>query len=175
MSKVECQQCDGTGVVTTMEPKALGRCSNGEMVYSSRTVPMNRFCDACQRKPAETGAASGVTPASISCAESARKVEPVTFANVTVDAPGFTQDQFERALCRAIADDLVVSIDATGQHIVGPGGVNGGYRTTRTSCDCKAGSCGQACKHRAFWIFVNDVREPAIRKQWANARKLVAA
>ncbi len=160
---IECQQCDGSGVVTTMEPKALGRCSNGEMVYSSRTVPMNRFCDACKGTGAgETEMAEVISPA------------PVTFGGATIHAPGFTADQFERALCRAIADDLVVSIDATGQHIVGPRDVNGGYRTTRTSCDCRAGSCGQACKHRARLIAHLDIREPALRRQWAAAERSVS-
>ncbi len=133
----------------------------------------HELCFHCAQAPTETGAAPAVTPAPGFRADSARNV--ITFGGATIDAPGFTQDQFERALCRAIADDLVVSIDATGQHIVGPGGVNGGYRTTRTSCDCKAGSCGQACKHRARLIAYLDIREPALRRQWASVRKLVAA
>jgi hypothetical protein len=115
------------------------------------------------------------SPASISCAESARKVEPITFANVTVDAPGFDQDQFSRAICRAFVDDLIVTQDQTGQHIVGPAGVNGGYVSSREQCTCKAGSCGQPCKHRARLIVYLDIREPALRRQWASARKLVAA
>ncbi len=104
----------------------------------------------------------------------------ITFGGVTVDAPGFDQDQFSRAICRAFVDDLIVTQDQTGQHIVGPAGVNGGYRTTRTICDCKAGSCGTPCKHRARLIAYLDIREPALRRQWAAAersvsRKLVAA
>ncbi len=137
-----------------------------------RFKPVGERCFHCAQVPTETGAASAVTPAPSPVTVTS---EAVTFANVTVDAPGFTQDQFERAICRAIADDLVVSIDATGQHIVGPAGVNGGYRTTRTICDCKAGSCGTPCKHRARLIAYLDIREPALRRQWASVRKLVAA
>jgi hypothetical protein len=173
MSKVECQQCDGTGVVTTMEPKALGRCSNGEMVYSSRTVPMNRFCDACQRKPAETGAASGVTPASTFRAESARNVEPVTFGGHEVDAPGYTTEGFARAMARALVDELEIH-GVGGGHVVTRRGLNGGYPCSRNRCECKAGQVGQPCKHRAALIFHLDVREPALRRQWAAAERSVS-
>jgi hypothetical protein len=148
------------------------------------------LCFHCQRKPAETGAASAVSPASISCSESERVISPVspapgfrpesgrnviTFANVTVTAPGYTSESFEKALCRAFVDELVIVQDQTGQDVVCHAGTNGGYFTTRESCSCKAGSCGTPCKHRAFWIFVHDVRLPIQRRQWAAARKAVAA
>ncbi len=165
MSTIECQQCDGTGVVTTMEPKALGRCSNGEMVYSSRTVPMNRFCDACKSTGVgETGAAAAVSPAP----------SLITFGGVPVDAPGFDQDRFERAMVRALVDELEVH-DVGGGHVVTRRGLNGGYPCSRNRCECKAGQVGQPCKHRAALIFHLDVREPALRRQWAAAQKAVAA
>ncbi len=77
-------------------------------------------------------------------------------------------------MVRAIADDLIVTVDATGATIVGPANVNGGYVTTRESCSCRAGSCGTPCKHRAALIFHLDVREPALRRQWAAAERSVS-
>ncbi len=145
-STIERTFCSGCGTFRFKEPEQLCyHCSRGAKVE----------CSGGASAPPE-------------------QTEPITFGGATIDAPGFTADQFERAMCRAIADDLVVSIDATGQHIVGPAGVNGGYRTTRTSCDCKAGSCGQACKHRAQLIVYLDVREPALRRQWAAAERNVS-
>ncbi len=140
-----------------------------------RFKPVGERCFHCAQVPTETGAASAVTPASISCAESARKVEPVTFGGATIDAPGFDQEGFEKAMCRAFVDELVIVQDQTGQDVVCYAGTNGGYRTTRTSCDCPAGVHGRSCKHRAFYCFHLDVREPALRRQWASARELVAA
>jgi hypothetical protein len=99
----------------------------------------------------------------------------VTFGGVIVDAPGFDQDRFERAICRALVDQLEVQYDATGEAIICHRGQNGGYRVTRHTCSCKAGEVGTPCKHRAIYCFHLDVREPAIRKQWASARKGVAA
>jgi hypothetical protein len=99
---------------------------------------------------------------------------PVTFGGVTVDAPGFTADQFERAICRALVDELEVHYDATGEVIICHRGQNGGYRVSRHTCSCKAGEVGTPCKHRALYCFHLDVREPALRRQWASARKQVA-
>ncbi|HEV2124597.1 MAG TPA: hypothetical protein VGW38_17730 [Chloroflexota bacterium] len=99
---------------------------------------------------------------------------PIRFGGVEVDAPGFDQDNFERALCRAFTDDLEIH-EAAGYYLVTHRGVNGGYHVTRTSCDCKAGEHGQPCKHRAILCFHLDGREPAIRKQWSDARKAMAA
>jgi hypothetical protein len=134
----------------------------------------HELCFHCQRKPIEMEAAPAVSPVPVSLTQ-VEDAQPVTFGGATITAPGFTADQFERAMGRAIADDLIVTQDQTGQDVVCHAGTNGGYFTTRESCSCKAGSCGTPCKHRAFWIFVHDVRLPIQRRQWAAARKLVAA
>jgi hypothetical protein len=92
---------------------------------------------------------------------------PVTFAGQTVDAPGFSQDQFERAILRALVDELQVT-PANGQHIVHRATVAHGYRVTRERCDCTAGQVGTPCKHRALLILHLDIREPAQQRQWAR-------
>ncbi len=99
---------------------------------------------------------------------------PITFGGVTITAPGFTADQFERAIYRALVDELEIH-EAAGYHLVTHRGQNGGYHTTRERCDCKAGEHGQPCKHRATLCFHLDVREPALRRQCADVRKAVAA
>ncbi|HEV2122886.1 MAG TPA: hypothetical protein VGW38_08940 [Chloroflexota bacterium] len=102
--------------------------------------------------------------------EGAPAVSPalITFGGVEVDAPGFTIDSFERAICRALVDGLEIH-EAAGYHLATHRGVNGGYHVTRERCDCKAGEHDQPCKHRAMLCFHLDIREPAIRKQWAGA------
>ncbi len=170
MSRIECQQCEGRGHITRMVPKPLGHCSNGEMVYSSRQIPENRFCDACMgRGLVEGEAASAAAPAPVT--------EPVAvvFADHQVDAPGFDRHSFERAMARALVDQLEIHRDTSGLYVVAHHGQNGGYPCSRHRCECPAGVHGQPCKHRAALIFHLDVREPALRRQWAAARKVVAA
>lgn len=121
-----------------------------------RFKPAGELCCHCRRAPEATEAASAASDT------------PVTFGGHVIDAPGFTQDQFERAMCRALVDELVIETDQTGLAIVCHRGVNGGYRVTRTSCDCKAGEVGTPCKHRALLLFHLQVRLPAVRKQWAK-------
>lgn len=122
-----------------------------------RFKPAGELCGHCRR--------AADTPAS---------PPPVTFGGCRIAAPGFTPDQFERAIARALVDDLQVHTDATGLAIVGPRGVNGGYRVTRTSCDCKAGSTGTPCKHRALFLFHLHVRVPARKRQWEAAHRAAA-
>ncbi len=139
-----------------------------------RFKPTGERCFHCAQAPTETqtGAAPAVTPAPIVKFTDS----PITFGGATIDAPGFTQDQFERAMCRAFVDELVIVQDQTGQDVVCHAGTNGGYFTSRHTCSCPAGVHGCSCKHRAFWIFVHDVRLPIQRRQWAAAaRKAVAA
>jgi hypothetical protein len=100
--------------------------------------------------------------------------EVISFGEVAVDAPGFDQNRFKRTVARALADDLAVTTDATGQAIVGPRVVNGGYAVSRHSCSCKAGQLGTPCKHRAALFVALYIREPAIARQWAEARKVAA-
>ncbi|HEV2127840.1 MAG TPA: hypothetical protein VGR22_04390 [Thermomicrobiales bacterium] len=126
-----------------------------------------------------TPAASNVENSDIPPAPAVSPVQnldtpPVTFGGHTITAPGFTPEQFERAIARALSDELVVH-EAAGYHLVTHRSVNGGYHTMRTSCDSKAGEYGQPCKHRAILCFHLDVREPAIRRQWTDAQKAVAA
>lgn len=123
----------------------------------------DEFCWHCRRAPEATEAVEAASQ-NLQVAES----HPVTFGGHVIDAPGFTQDQFERAMCRALVDELEIHTDETGLAIVCHRGTSGGYRVTRTSCDCKAGEVGTPCKHRAALLFHLQVRLPAVRKQWAK-------
>ena len=93
----------------------------------------------------------------------------LAFNGHEVNAPGFTQDQFDRAMVRAFVDDLDVSeTDTPGRYMVGHRNTGIGYHVTRERCGCKAGTAGTPCKHRAFLIAHLDIRQPAIEKQWAK-------
>ncbi len=106
--------------------------------------------------------------------------EPITYLGHPVNAPGFTADQFERAMLRAFCADLQVKPYHDGRHLVGYPNVYA-YLVTREQCTCKAGCAGTPCKHRAFLIACLDIREPHVRREWAAlnaerpARKAVAA
>jgi hypothetical protein len=95
----------------------------------------------------------------------------IDYLGQTVDAPGFDPGSFERAMLRAFRDDLRVSPYHDGRHIVHHRGLTGGYLATRTSCDCKAGRAGTPCKHRAFLISCLDIREPHVRREWAQLNR----
>lgn len=150
------------GAITTMEPKPIGRCSNGEMVFSSHHMaPRNRVCDTCGgcgRIRIEGEAALVASPA------------PITYLGQPVNAPGFDQDQFTRAMARAFCDDLVVTPYHDGRYLVGCRHVYA-YAVTRQTCDCKAGLAGMGCKHRAFLIAHLDIREPHVRREWAKLNR----
>lgn len=135
-----------------------------------RFKPAGELCCHCRRSQDPTEAASAASRTS-----QIVTTQPVTFGGHVIDAPGFTQDQFERAMCRALVDELEIHTDETGLAIVTHRGVNGGYRVTRTSCDCRAGEIGIPCKHRAFYLFHTQVRIPAVRKEWAKVQAERAA
>ena len=166
MSSV-CDRCQGRGYTTRQEPKPLGRCSSGETVYASHTVPINRSCDAC----AGRGTLADEAPPT---AAPDPDTVPIHIGGYEVDAPGFTQDQYERAIARALIDRLEI-YDATDCHVVCHRGATSGYRVTRTSCDCPAGEVGMPCKHRAALIFHLDIRTPARRHQWNAPGEAVAS
>ncbi len=130
-----------------------------------RFKPVGALCFHCSRGQGEAALSL------IQCIS-----DPITFANVTVDAPGFDADTFTRALMRALVDDIEIVTDATGEAIAQHAGRNGGYPVSRHSCQCPAGVHNRPCKHRALYCLTLDVIEPQRRKQWAAAaRKLVAA
>lgn len=94
-------------------------------------------------------------------------VSAITYHGQPVNAPGFDQDQFTRAMARAFCDDLRIANYHDGRHIVHHVGCTGGYLVTREQCTCPAGIAGTPCKHRAFLIACLDIREPHVRREWA--------
>lgn len=76
----------------------------------------------------------------------------------TIHAPGFTAEEFDRAIHRAFCEDLEVT-PTTRRNVVAvaskrhPGVV---YLTTRATCTCPAGRQGRGCKHRALAILMHD-------------------
>jgi hypothetical protein len=132
-----------------------------------------RVCDECD----------GVGTVEVETTERVEEPAPagaVSYLGEIVDAPGFTQDQFERAMLRALKDDLRVSSYHDARYLVGcPGAYF--YTASREHCDCKAGRAGVPCKHRAALIAHLDIREPHVRGEWAQLdqqrpiRKAVAA
>ncbi|HEV2125804.1 MAG TPA: SWIM zinc finger family protein [Chloroflexota bacterium] len=132
------------------------------------------ICPVCVEDGRWKEAAPAISPAPQIVESDTLSDSPVTFGGHQVDAPGYTSDQFERAICRALVVQLEIHA-VNGSHVVSHPGLTGGYKVTRTSCTCKAGEVGTPCKHRAALIFHLDVREPAIREQWADVRKAVAA
>src|SRR4051812_14756937 len=75
-----------------------------------------------------------------------------------IHAPGFTAEQFDRAVHRAHLEDLRIYPTPTkGTVVVSNMTSRRVYRTTRTSCTCLAGERGIGCKHRALCIFLADV------------------
>jgi hypothetical protein len=141
-----------------MVGRVIGRASNGcEIRSDSFMVPSNTMCPTCNGRGRITvEAAEPVeTPASA-----------ITYLGQPVNAPGFTQDQFTRAMARAFCDDLQITAYHDGRHLVGYQGVYG-YVVTRTSCDCKAGRIETPCKHRALLIAHLDVRAPHVHREWA--------
>lgn len=95
--------------------------------------------------------------------------ERIIWGGHIVHAPGFTRDQFERAMTRAFSDDLQVKATSKhGEYVVHHPGHTSGYRVTRERCTCKAGEVGTPCKHRAVLIAHLDVRAPYVDRQWAE-------
>ena len=158
-----CEACDGAGRLDHPQSGLDVRCSDcdgyGE-TYRSEHAPQTE--EAGQPAP------------SLTRSDSEQVSQPISFGGHRVDAPGFTAEQFARAIARALVDELEIH-ETNGRHIVSHKGLTTGYAVTRTSCTCKAGEVGTPCKHRAILCFHLDLREPALRRHWADARKAVAA
>lgn len=125
------------GAITTMVGRVIGRTSAGHEVRSETfLVPSNEMCPVCRgrgRITVEIDAEPVETPAS---------AEVVTYCGQEVNAPGFDQDQFERAMLRAFRDDLQVKPYHDGRWIVHHPGLTGGYVVSREACTCPAGVAG---------------------------------
>lgn len=157
----DCQR----GAITTMVGKIIGRASNGcEVRSDSFMVPSNEMCPICRgrgRITIEIDAEPVETPAS---------AESITYLGVSVNAPRFTAAQFERAMLRAFCDDLQVTPCHDGRHLVGCRNVYA-YLVTRERCPCRAGTADMGCKHRALLIAHLDIREPHVRREWAQLNR----
>ncbi len=166
-SNTSCPTCKGRGritveiaepveepatAITWHEYDAQGRDCDGERrdnPYPCRHgYPVHEDCPVCGMD--EEAGAPGIT-----------------YLGQPVNAPGFTQASFERAMARAFCDDLAIKPYHDGRHIVHHAGLTGGYVVTREHCDCPAGRVGTPCKHRAFLISCLDIREPHVRREWA--------
>lgn len=163
--KTRCEACEGTGRVSTMEPKRLGRCRSGEMVYSRFTVPIHRQCGACggcgkvedtRRGPAPEAGAGAVK------IDIAREVDgTLQVGGFRITAPTFRDDaQFDRAIQRAFDAGLQVhpTSHARRFRVLNPAS-GSTYTTDRTACSCCAGQTGTPCKHVAIVCFLLDVRQ----------------
>ena len=96
---------------------------------------------------------------------------PVTWGGHDVDAPGFDQDRFERAMTRAFIDDLRLKPIPGGAFLVYHPAASLGHRVTRETCSCPAGQHDVPCKHRALVIAHLDIRVPEIGRRWAQRRR----
>jgi hypothetical protein len=96
---------------------------------------------------------------------------PVHWGGHDVDAPGFDQDRFERAMARAFVDDLRLKPLGGEAFLVFRPGASLGHRTTRETCSCPAGQHDVPCKHRALVIAHLDIRMPEVAKRWAQRRR----
>lgn len=93
---------------------------------------------------------------------------PVSWGGHTVDAPGFDQDRFERAMARAFVDDLQIKPLHGDTFLVHYSGATHGHRVTRETCTCPAGQHDVPCKHRALVIAHLDIRMPQVARRWAR-------
>jgi hypothetical protein len=141
-----------------------GQCQHcGHRFFCSEPNPAP-ICYHCKSagRSVEVEAADPVeTPATAS----------VTYLGQPVNAPGFTQDSFTQAMARAFCDDLQITPYHDGRCIVHRAGLTGGYLVTRDRCGCKAGTAGTPCKHRAALIAHLDIREPHVRREWAQLNR----
>lgn len=131
-----CQRCNGLGEVPMHYP--TGR----------RSVACNwERCRGCNgRGVVEVEGPDSPSPATI------------TVAGHTLYAPTFTADSFDRAIMRAHDEGLqVMATDRRDMVLVSNPTHGTCYTVSRTTCDCKAGQRGIACKHRALAIFLADV------------------
>jgi len=93
---------------------------------------------------------------------------PVTWGGHKVDAPGFDQDRFERAMTRAFVDDLQIKPLRGETFLVHYPGATHGHRVSRDTCTCPAGEHDVPCKHRALVIAHLDIRMPQVARRWAR-------
>jgi hypothetical protein len=103
---------------------------------------------------------------------------PITWGGHTVNAPGFDQDRFDRAMARAFVDDLQIKPLRGETFLVHYPGATHGHRVTRETCSCPAGQHDVPCKHRALVIAHLDIRMPEAARRWARrarARQVAAA
>jgi hypothetical protein len=96
---------------------------------------------------------------------------PVTWGGHDVDAPGFDQDRFERAMTRAFIDDLRLKPIGGETFLVYHPAASMGHRVTRETCSCPAGQHDVPCKHRALVIAHLDIRVPEVSRRWARRRR----
>jgi hypothetical protein len=96
---------------------------------------------------------------------------PVSWGGHDVDAPGFDQDRFERAMTRAFVDDLRLKPLGGEAFLVYRPGASLGHRTTRETCSCPAGQHDVPCKHRALVIAHLDIRMPEVARQWRRRQR----
>ena len=96
---------------------------------------------------------------------------PVTWGGHKVDAPGFDQDRFDRAMARAFVDDLRLEPLGRGAFLVHRPGATRGHRVTRETCTCPAGEHDVPCKHRALVIAHLDIRVPQRARAWARRQR----
>ncbi len=96
---------------------------------------------------------------------------PVTWGGHDVDAPGFDQDRFERAMTRAFIDDLRLKSTGRETFLVYHPNASMGHRVTRETCSCPAGQHDVPCKHRALVIAHLDIRVPEVARRWARRQR----
>jgi hypothetical protein len=103
---------------------------------SVHLAPSNEMCPTCKgrgRIKVEIDAEPVEAPAST-----------ITYCGHVVDAPGFDQDSFTRAMLRAFCDDLQITPYHDGRRIVHHVGCTGGYVATREHCELHGGIRGHA-------------------------------
>ena len=123
--------------------------------------------DQPRRVSPRTRPDSGIQPA----LDASMSPVPVTWGGHEVDAPGFDQDRFERAMTRAFIDDLRLKPIHGGAFLVYHPAASLGHRVTRETCSCPAGQHDVPCKHRALVIAHLDIRVPEVARRWAQRRR----
>lgn len=77
----------------------------------------------------------------------------------TVTAPGFTREQFLAFVARAVRAQLrTMPAGTPATVLVQSGSSSARYAVTRTGCTCHGGRVHGHCYHRAYVIWLHDVR-----------------
>lgn len=142
---------------------------NTRCVHCGHVGFSSQFPDEPTRHPSvccHCRAAGRTMPTTTGDNLSPKAPDTISWGGHVVGAPGFSEDQFERAMVRAFADDLRVKQLHDGAYVVHHPGTTNGYRVTRERCTCKAGEVGTPCKHRAVLIAHLDIREPHTDREW---------